>query len=75
MISKRDGVERLERASQALHGLAVLLAEVRQRYAIKDDLSPRLDAIEDEARTLAGEVAMRLRDLDEAAHYAAGGPT
>jgi predicted DNA-binding transcriptional regulator AlpA len=31
------------------------------------DLTARLNAIEEEARILAGEVAMRLRDLDEAA--------
>ncbi len=73
--AKHEAVERLERAGQALHTVAALLAEVRRRHTVRDDLTPRLDAIEEEARTLSGEMAMRLRDLDEAAHYAAGGPT
>jgi len=67
--AKLEHVERLERAGFALHRLAVELREVRQRFPMRDDLSARLVAAEEEARTLAGEIAMRLRDLDEAPVY------
>ncbi len=66
---KRDEVERLEQVGRALHQAAATLREARVRFPARDDLSPRLDAAEEEARTLASEIAMRLRDLDEAATY------
>lgn len=66
---KREHVARLEASGFALHSLATALREVRRRFPQRDDLSPRLYAAEEEARILSGEIAMRLRDLDEAARW------
>ncbi len=71
-MTKNEHVERLALAGQALHRAAEQLRETRLRFPARDDLSPRLDAAEEEARMLAGEIAMRLRDLDEAAAYGGG---
>lgn len=72
-MTKREDVARLEAAGFALHRLATALREVRKRFPVRDELSARLDATEEQARTLAGEIAMQLRDLDEAAVYGGAG--
>jgi hypothetical protein len=73
-VRKGEQVARLEAAGFALHRMATELRDARQRFPVRDDLSPRLDAAEEEARTLAGEIASRLRDLDEAVVYGGGPP-
>ncbi len=70
-MTKREEVERLEQVGRALYQAASTLREARQRFAVRDDLSARVDAAEEEARMLSGEIATRLRDLDEAAAFAA----
>jgi hypothetical protein len=70
--AKVEAVARLERVGFVLHTAGAALQEARARFPVKDDLSPRLAAIEEEARILAGEIAMRLRDLDESSLYGAG---
>lgn len=62
-------MQRLERAGFAAHRAATELREVRERFPARDELSRRLQALEEEARTVAGLVAMELRQLEEADVY------
>lgn len=61
---------RLERAGFAAWRAAEELREVRERWPASDAdrLAALLRELEENARTLAGEVAMRLRDAAEAGH-------
>ncbi len=64
--------ERLERAGFAVHRTAHDLREVRERFPARDELARRLEALEEEARTLAGMVAMELRELEDVQVYGRG---
>ena len=64
--------ERLERAGFAVHRTAQDLREVRERFPARDELALRLQALEEEARTLAGLVAMELAELEEVRVYGGG---
>jgi hypothetical protein len=63
-LANREQVRRLERAGFAVHRTAQDLREVRERFPARDELALRLQALEEEARTLAGMVAMELRELE-----------
>lgn len=69
MCAIDDRTQRLERVGFAVHRTAVELREVRERFPARDDLARRLAALEEEARTVAGLVAMELQALEEAADY------
>ena len=56
--------ERLERVGFIAHRTARELAEVRARFPVRDRLAVRLHAIEEEARGIAGEVLMELREAE-----------
>lgn len=56
---------RLERAGFTVHRTAEELREVRERFPSRDDLARRLQALEEEARTVAGLIVMELRDREE----------
>ena len=56
--------QRLERAGFVLHGAAQGLREVLQRFPAEDRLARRLAALESEARGMAGEALMALRDAE-----------
>jgi len=63
-VNRRERLGRLERAGFVLHHVAVELRNVRERYPSRDELANRLYALEEEARTLAGLIAMEWRDLE-----------
>ncbi len=66
-MTKAESVARLEACGSALDALAKALRVARERFPGRDDLTLRLGAAEEGARALAGEIALRLRDLDESA--------
>lgn len=61
-------VQRLERAGFAVHRTAEELRELRERFPApaRDELARRLQALEQEARALAGLVVEELRQLEVA---------
>jgi hypothetical protein len=63
-MSEQDQETRLERAGFTANRTAQELREVRERFPIRDELARRLHAFEEEARTLAGLIAMELRDRE-----------
>jgi hypothetical protein len=71
--AKIEAVERLEAAGFAASACATRLRDVRQRFGVHDDLTVKLDALEQQARTVASEVIARLHDIEECASY--GDPT
>jgi uncharacterized protein YigA (DUF484 family) len=68
-VKLEENVQRLERAGFVAHRTAVELREVRERFPVRDDLAHRLQALEEEARTIAGLVAMEIRQLEDAEVY------
>ena len=61
--ARQQRTHRLERAGFAVYRAAVDLREVRERYPGADELARRLQAIEEEARTVAAQIARELRTL------------
>jgi predicted nucleic acid-binding OB-fold protein len=62
--------ERLEQAGVTVHRAAWELREVRERWPAHDELARRLQAVEEEARTLAGQIVMELHELEESKYGA-----
>jgi hypothetical protein len=65
VLSEATHGERLQRAGFVLHQAAEGLRDVRVVFPAQDDLARRLRALEEEARTIAGEIAMELLELEE----------
>ncbi len=59
-----DDTARLERAGFTVHRTAAELRDVRERFPARDEIAQRLQALEEEARTLAGLIVMELRDRE-----------
>lgn len=65
-LLQHDQVQRLERAGFAVHRTAEELRQLRERFPSRDELARRLQALEEEARTVAGLVVEELRQLEVA---------
>lgn len=62
----------MELVGFAAHRLATELREVRERLPLPPGgIGDRIRALEEDARTLAGQAAMELRQLDEARRFQA----
>ncbi|HTP51400.1 MAG TPA: hypothetical protein VMK42_11925 [Anaeromyxobacteraceae bacterium] len=63
---RQDELQRLECIGCAAYLSAEKLLEVLERYPVDDRLARRLRALEQEARGIAGEMLMELREAEGA---------